>query len=140
MIFNTYLNFNGNCEEAMNFYQDVFGGEFTSYMRFKEAPKDTFVAPDFAKDWIMHCTLNASGATIMASDYFNEQEPFTQGNNFAVSISCNDEDQAFAIFNGLAENGFIMMPLETAFWGGKFGMLRDKFGVNWMVSIEDYNS
>lgn len=134
----TYLHFNGNCEEAMTFYADVLGGEITMKMRFKEAPEEVCKnIPDFAQNLIMHCTLEANGENIMASDFFNEGEEFKSGNNFAVSLNTDDEEQAVAIFNGLSEGGFVMMPLESAFWGGKFGMLRDKFGVSWMMSLND---
>ncbi|WP_428740392.1 VOC family protein [Tenacibaculum sp.] len=134
----TYLHFNGNCKEAMTFYADVLGGEITMLMQFKDAPEEVCKnIPEEAKELIMHCTLEAGNLSIMASDFFNEKEAFNKGNNFAVSINTEDEEQALSVFNGLSKGAFVMMPFEEAFWGGKFGMLRDKFGVNWMVSLEE---
>lgn len=134
----TYLHFNGNCKEAMTFYADVLGGEVTILMQFKDAPEEVCKnVPAEAMELTMHCMLEAGNIALMSSDYLNEHEAFTQGNNFAVSINTEDEDEAVAIFNGLSEGAFVMMPFEEAFWGGKFGMLRDKYGVNWMVSLEE---
>ncbi|GFD75093.1 MULTISPECIES: VOC family protein [Tenacibaculum] len=135
----TYLHFNGNCKEAMTFYADVLGGEMTMLMQFKDAPEEVCKnIPEEAMELTMHCTVEAGGFSIMGSDFLNEKEAFTKGNNFAVSINTEDEDEAVAIFNGLSSDGaFVMMPFEEAFWGGKFGMLKDKYGVNWMVSLEE---
>lgn len=80
----TYLHFNGNCEEAMNFYADVLGGEITQKMRFNEAPESDLQFPKEAMNKIMHCYLKTKDVQIMASDFVGEQ-PFQQGNNFAVS-------------------------------------------------------
>lgn len=132
----TYLQFNGNCEEAMDFYADILGAEVTQKMRFKEAPESELQFSKENMDKIMHCCLQAGSFEIMASDYVSEH-PFKQGNNFAIALDTNDENQAFAVFNGLSEKGHVLMPFEEAFWGGKFGMLVDKFGVNWMISLEE---
>ncbi|MDY0779607.1 VOC family protein [Tenacibaculum sp. IB213877] len=133
----TYLHFNGNCEEAMTFYADVLGGEITQQMTFSDAPESSLTFPEEVMDLIMHSTLVAGDLVIMASDYLNQKEEFNSGNNFAVSINSFDEDEAVTVFNGLSEGGIIFMPFEEAFWGGKFGMLRDKYGVQWMVSLLD---
>ncbi|CAL2108342.1 PhnB protein [Tenacibaculum sp. 190524A02b] len=135
---NTYLHFNGNCKEAMNFYADVLGGTITTSMLFREAPDE--VRNDFPEetlDLILHCTLEVNNFIIMASDYYSNSEPLNKGNNFAISLNTEDEEQAVAIFNGLAEEGSITMPLAETFWGGKFGMLKDKYNVNWMLSLAD---
>lgn len=135
----TYLHFNGNCKEAMTFYADIVGGELTMLMEFNDAPDDVKkYVPAEAMNLTMHCTLVAGDLTLLASDFLNSEEAFNQGNNFAVSINTEDEEEAVAIFNGLAhEGGFVLMPFAEAFWGGKFGMLKDKYGVNWMVSLEE---
>ena len=109
-------------------------------MRFEDAPENVFEAPDFAMKWIMHCTLEASGVTILASDYLNPTEKLNVGTNFAISINTKDEEEAFSIYNSLSEGGSIKMPLEEAFWGGKFGMVKDKYDVNWMISLDDDSS
>lgn len=132
----TYLHFNGNCEEAMTFYKDILGGEFSTFMRFKDTPKEVFNSPEFAQDWVMHCTLEFGGTLLMASDYLNENQPFQAGNNFAVSVNVDSIEEGQTIFNGFSEGGKVLMPFEDAFWGGKFGMVLDKFGVTWMFSSE----
>ncbi len=133
----TYLHFKGNCEEVIDFYADVLGGEITRKMYFKDAPSNVFVAPNFAKNWIMHTTLIAGDLTLMASDFLNENEELKIGNNFVININTNYENEAITIFNSLIVGGFVFMPFEIAFWGGKFGMLRDKYGVQWMISLND---
>lgn len=133
----TYLHFDGNCKEAMTYYADVLGGEITMMMQFSDAPDEICQNfPEEVMDLTMHCTLEAGDVTILASDYLNERESHLAGNNFAVSLTTHDEDEAEAIFNSLGEGGFVMMPFEEAFWGGKFGMLQDKFGIRWMMSFE----
>lgn len=127
-----YLTFDGNCEEAMLYYKEVFDGEFTVTMRYSEGPPE--YSNDKIADKIMHQTLVfGNGSELKASDSFHE--PLNKGNNFHVSIATNDEAQAVSIFNGLANNGKITMPFDNVFWGGKFGSCIDKFGVQWMVSF-----
>lgn len=128
-----YLTFNGNCEEAMLYYKQVFNGEFTVTMRYAEGPPE-YSNPEI-ENKIMHQTLTfGDGCELKASDDFNQ--PLIKGNNFHVSISANDEAQAFSFFKGLSKEGTITMPYEEVFWGGKFGSCIDKFGVQWMVSSE----
>lgn len=135
MTANTYLRFNGNCEEAMTYYADVLGGKLTEKMRFNEAPEADLQFPEEAMNLIMHASLSVSDVKIMASDSVGQ--PFSQGNNFSISLSTNDEDEAYTIFSGLSEGGEVQMPFGEAFWGGKFGMCVDKFGVSWMLSCSD---
>jgi len=132
MQLNTYLAFNGNCEEAMRFYEDVLSGEIKLMMRFSEAPPGEFPVTEEMKNQIMHCSLEFNGCTILASD--NTQS--NPGNNFSLSLGSDDEEQAVKIFNSLLEGGSIIMPFDTVFWGGKFGMLVDKFGIQWMMSTD----
>ncbi len=134
MKLNTYLTFNGTCEEAMNFYKNIFNGEFTTFMRFEDAPADAFPVADEHKNLVMHCTLEFDGATLMASDT-NEPEHLVTGSNYHLSINAS-EAQGEATFNALSNGGNIMMPYTDVFWGGKFGMLVDKFGIQWMVSSD----
>ena len=139
---NTYLNFKGNTEEAFNFYKSVFGGEFSALMRFRDVPPSEG-CPDMQiseneLDKIMHIALpiGSNGDVLMASDVpesFGER--FTPGNNFAISFSAADREEADRIFGKLAEDGKVEMPLADTFWGDYFGMLRDKFGIQWMVSF-----
>ncbi|WP_412985830.1 VOC family protein [Pontimicrobium sp. IMCC45349] len=135
MKLQSYLAFNGNCQEAINFYKDVFDAQVTTLMHFKDAPEDVMCVPDEAKNLVMHATLEFQDCLFMMSDTIDEAN-FVKGNNFSMSINVADVDEALAIFNSLKEGGMEFMPFADAFWGGKFGMLVDKFGVQWMVSSE----
>ncbi len=133
---NTYLNFNGNCEEAFNFYKSVFGGEFTYLGRFGEMPSsEDYTVPETDKNKVMHVSLPIGSSVLMGSDVGGDWAPtFKQGNNFAVSISAHSKEEADRIFSFLSADGQITMPLMDTFWGDYFGMLTDKFGINWMMS------
>lgn len=136
---NIYLNFNGNCEEAFNFYKSVLGGEFSYVGRFKDIPAQEGMPPSPAEmqDKIMHVSLPISKETIiMGSDTGGEWAPtFQQGNNFSISINTDNKEEADRLFNGLSDGGNVTMPMANTFWGDYFGMFTDKFGINWMVSF-----
>jgi PhnB protein len=138
---NVYLNFEGNCEEAFNFYKSIFGGEFSYLGRFKDMPPQEGVPPITAEEGekIMHISLPISKETsLMASDTGGEWcAKITQGNNFSVSISTDSQNEADRLFNGLSAGGQVTMPMEKTFWGSYFGMFTDKFGINWMVSFDE---
>lgn len=136
---NTYLNFNGNCEEAFNFYKSVFGGEFSYLGKFDEMPEsEEFKVPEVDKNKIMHISLPIGSSILMGSDTIGEgASSFVQGNNFSISITADSKEEADKLFNDLALNGQVTMPLENTFWGDYFGMLTDKFGINWMVSFNE---
>jgi PhnB protein len=135
---NTYLNFNGNCEEAFNFYKSVFGGEFTYIGRFGEMPEgDGYTVPEADKNKIMHVSLPIGNTVLMGSDTGGDWAPtFVQGNNFSVSINTESKEEANRLFNQLSAGGQVGMPMEDTFWGAYFGMLTDKFGINWMVNVD----
>lgn len=142
-VINPYLNFSGNCEEAFNFYKSVFGGEFVMLMRFKEVPAEEMdeehQLPASEDEKIMHVSLPVGQGTIlMGSDVPSAMGAINFGNSFSIAISTDSEAEADAVFNGLSAGGQVFMPLAKAFWGAYFGMLTDKFGVQWMVSY-DYN-
>lgn len=136
---NVYLNFNGNCEEAFLFYKSVFGGEFNYMGRFKDMPPQEGTPPltKAMENKIMHVSLPISNETmIMGSDTGDEWGPtFKQGNNFSISITTDSKEKADSLFHGLSKDGQVTMPLNTTFWGDYFGMLADKFGINWMISF-----
>lgn len=138
---NVYLNFNGNCEEAFEFYRSVFGGEFSYVGRFKDIPPgpDQGKMPPEAGEKIMHIGLPiGGGTTIMGSDTGGEWAPsFKPGNNFSISINADSKMEADRLFSGLSKGGKVTMSMAQTFWGDYFGMWEDKFGVNWMVSFNE---
>ena len=137
--FNPYLNFNGNTEEAFNFYKSVLGGDFAQVMRFKDVPgNDQIPAED--QDKIMHIALPVgNGNMLMATDVSSNMPPVTMGNNISISVSPETEEEAYKLFDGLSAGGEVMMPLAKQFWGDTFGMLKDKFGVQWMMNYSEKN-
>lgn len=140
---NTYLNFKGNTLEAFQFYQKVFGGEFTVLQRFKDMPPNQNCGPlsEGDSEKIMHVSLPIGKVnSLMGSDIPESMEHgFILGNNFSISISPDSEEQANLYFQGLSKEGTIIMPLEKVFWGSLFGMVQDKFGVHWMVNYDSQN-
>lgn len=136
---NTYLNFNGNCEAAFNFYKSVFGGEFMYMGRFGEMPNnEEYKVPEADKNKVMHVSLPIGTSVLMGSDCGGEWAPtFKQGNNFSVSVTAGSKEEADRIFNALLAGGQITMPLANTFWGDYFGMLTDQFGINWMMSYNE---
>lgn len=130
---NAYLNFQGNTEEAFNFYRSVFGTEFATVMRFKEAPGVNVADTD--KDKIMHMALPiGNGNLLMGTDMLESQgQVLKTGNNFSLSVSATSEEEALHFYNGLSAGGTIEAPYKKEFWG-YFGMFLDKFGVRWMIN------
>jgi len=135
---NIYLNFDGNCEEAFNFYRSVFGGEFDNVSRFGEMPPQEGMPPmpEEMANRIMHVSLPISeNSILMGSDTGGEWATNLKfGNNFSISVDTKDQDEADKIFSALSDGGKITMPIEKTFWDSYFGMLTDQFGINWMVS------
>lgn len=134
---NSYLNFNGDTEQAFNFYRSVFGGEFVTLQRFKDTPGGDQLPPA-EQQKIMHVALPVGGNILMGTDVGASMPHAIFGTNFSISVSPENEDEAHRLFNGLSEGGKVTMPLEKMFWGALFGMLTDKFGIQWMVNY-DYN-
>jgi PhnB protein len=139
--FQSYLIFNGNCEEAFNFYKSVFGGEFSFMGRFGDMPQEAGGGdvPEEQKNRVMHVGLEISeGTTLLGSDTGGPWESnYTQGNSYSISIAADSKEQADAYFNGLSEGGKVDMPMADTFWGDYFGSLTDKFGVNWMIGYNE---
>jgi PhnB protein len=136
---NPYLTFNGNCEEAFNFYKSVFGGEFGYIGRFKDMPADPkYPVPEDEKEKIMHVSLPISKETaLMGSDSSSSFGKATvEGNNFSISVNTDSVGEVTRIYNALVVGGTVKMPLEKTFWGAYFGMLTDQFGIHWMVNCE----
>lgn len=137
---NPYLTFPGNCEEAFNFYKSVFGGNFPYLGRFKEMPpmEGHPPMPESEGNKIMHVSLPiGKHSVLMGSDSSEAFGKATNvGNNFSVSVNATSDAEADKLFHGLSEGGHITMPIGKTFWGSYFGMLTDKFGIQWMVSHE----
>ena len=136
---NPYLNFNGNTEEAFNFYKSVFGGEFMFVQRFKDTPEAGKVPPQ-DQNKIMHISLPIGKGNLLMGTDATESMGFklTMGNNFSLSIETDSEAETTKLFNALSSGGKVTMPLAKTFWNAFFGMVTDKFGIQWMVNY-DYN-
>jgi PhnB protein len=126
----TYLTFDGNTREAMTFYAKCLGATL-HLQSFKDAKVDV---PKGHEHRIMHARLERGSAVLMASDAPPGQ--FTQGNNFFVCVDCESTPESEQLFKVLGEGGKVMMPLQDTFWGAWFGMLTDRFGVQWMFNYE----
>ncbi len=135
---NPYLNFNGNTEEAFNFYKSVFGGEFLAVMRFKDVPGCGEI-PEGEQDRIMHIALPIGGGNaLMATDALDSMgQKVTMGNNFYICLAPESKEEADRLFNGLSAEGKVEMPLQEMFWGAYYGSFADKFGVQWMVNYRN---
>lgn len=130
-----YLNFNGNCREAISYYAEVFGAEMPKIMTFSEMPEDpNFILPEEAKNMVMHARLDILGSYIMFSDVFPNM-PFTVGNNVSLSIVTDDRDAIESAYNRLKEGGNIGMELQETFWSPLYGMLEDKYGIHWQFNL-----
>ncbi len=138
-IINAYLHFKGNCEEAFNFYKSVFGGEFCYLGRFKEIPSQdgTPKISEEMENKILHISLPISKETVLMGSDTTDGEwesRYFKGNNISLQICTETKDEADRLFSSLLEGGQVVMPLVYAFWGDYFGMLTDKFGINWMIN------
>jgi PhnB protein len=133
MLLEPYLFFHGRCEEALNFYKDCLRGEIVGINRFAGSPMESQVEANF-KDKVMHASFVAGDVKFMASDGQPGSEPDGE-DDVALCLATNDAAEAERVFAALGRGGKVSMPLEEAFWGGKFGSLTDRFGVQWMVSV-----
>ncbi|MBA3829527.1 MAG: glyoxalase/bleomycin resistance/extradiol dioxygenase family protein [Taibaiella sp.] len=129
---NAYLNFNGNSEEAMNFYKNATEGTIETIQHFGDSPME--VAEDM-KSRVLHGIMKIQGSTLMFSDTMSN-DPVTFGNNFSLALDFKDDGDINRTFNALSTGGKVTMPLQDTFWGAKFGMCTDKFGVNWMFNMD----
>jgi PhnB protein len=128
-----YLNFSGRCDEALEFYQAVLGAEVEMLMRFKESPDDTpMELPAGWGEKVMHCSFRVGGSVLMASDGCGDAEAFA---GFTLSITLEDESAARVVFDALANDGNVLMPMGPTFWSSCFGMVSDRFGLSWMVTV-----
>ena len=134
---NPYINFNGNTEEAFNFYKSVFGGEFEMIIRFKDMPNPEIPISENEADKIMHIALPIGKNVLMGNDVpefmgkVNENE-----NRSKIAVSAESKEEANNIFNKLSEGGNIEVQIAESPWGSYFGMFRDKYGIEWTVDFD----
>jgi PhnB protein len=129
----TYLFFDGRCEEALDFYKKTLGATVDMLMRFKEAPDQSMVSPD-SREKIMHCAFRVGATQVLASDGRCMGKPTFQG--FALTITAKDDAEAERLFGTLGDGGEVQMPMSETFFASRFGMVADKFGASWMVLSE----
>ncbi|MEQ7802396.1 VOC family protein [Pedobacter sp. ASV1-7] len=136
-LINPHINFNGNAEEAFNFYKSVFGGEFAMIIRFKDMSSPEVPISENEANKIMHIALPIGKNILMGNDVpefmgkVNENE-----NRSKISISAESKEEADKLFNGLSLGGNVEVPIADSPWGSYFGMFRDKYGIEWMVDFD----
>jgi PhnB protein len=138
---NPYINFNGNAEEAFNFYKSVFGGEFATIMRFKDisSPEHPLTENDAQK--IMRITLPIGRNILIANDVPESMGRVSENENRSkIAISTDTKEEADKLFNGLSEGGAVEMPMAESPWGSYFAMFRDKYGIEWTVEFDPKHS
>jgi PhnB protein len=130
-----YLFFGGRCDEAIDFYRKALGAEVLILMRFKDSPEphEEGALPPGFEEKVMHVSFKIGATTLMASDGSCKGKPSFEG--FSLSIAVPDEAEADRVFAALAEGGEVRMPMEKTFWSPKFGMLTDRFGLGWMITV-----
>ncbi len=134
---NPYINFNGNAQEAFNFYKSVFGGEFASVVRFKDLESSEFPVPKNEAHKIMRIVLPIGGNTLIANDVPESMGPVSENENRSkIAISAETKEEADKLFNGLSEGGKVEMPMAESPWGTYFAMFRDKYGIEWTVEFD----
>jgi PhnB protein len=132
-----YLHFDGQCEEAFQFYQTIFGGEFITAQRYGDMPGSDKMN-DANRKRMMHISLKITPATtLMGSDIPSDDDRnFQPGTNFHICLQAETEKEANKLFQLLAKDGKVEMPMNKTFWGAYFGMAEDKFGIHWMISFQ----
>lgn len=137
---NPWINFNGNAEEAFNFYKSVFGGEFTKVTRLKDLSSPEFPVAENDANKIFFIALPIGHNLLMGNDIpegmgrVNENE-----NRSKISVRAESKEEADRLFNGLLEGGAVEMSIADSLWGSYFGMFRDKFGIEWIVEFDSKN-
>lgn len=129
-----YLSFNGNCEEALNGYQKILGGNVEVQTRYDNPAMN---APEHYKNKILHARFHFDDQSIFASDVFPGSSVNTQNNNAAMSLDIPDLEKAKQVFAELSEGGKVRVPFEKQFWGEWHGNFTDRFGINWMVNSQE---
>lgn len=139
-IINPYLYFNGNCEEAFNFYKSVFRSEFKYIGRYRDVPQAQRGIFSDGDDKIMHVSLPISSeTTLMGSDNSEIFKGSVSTSNFSLSINTDLKEEAERLFQSLSIDGKIILPINETFWGSYYGIATDKFGINWKIGFEPSN-
>lgn len=128
-----YLFFDGRCEEAIDFYRQALGAQVDMLMRFRDSPEPPIGAAPGSGDKVMHAALRIGDSVVMASDGMAGGQPEFKG--FSLSLNLGDEAEARRVFDALAQGGTVTMPLGKTFFASIFGMVGDRFGVQWMVGV-----
>jgi PhnB protein len=132
-LINAYINFNGNCREAMEFYKECLDAELT-LQPIEGSPMET-QCPTVMRDQILHATLQKDNLLLMGSD-MTGPDGFNKGNNIALSLECRTEREINRYYERLSKGGRIIHALRTEFWGAIFGVFTDKFGIRWMLNYD----
>ncbi len=136
-LINPHINFNGNAEEAFNFYKSVFGGEFAKLMRFKDMASSEYPVAENEENKIMHIALPVGKSFLMANDVPESMGRTNENENRSkISISAESKEEADKLFSGLSTDGQIEFPMCDSPWGSYFGCFRDKYGIEWMVDFD----
>lgn len=130
---NAYIGFNGACREAMTFYKDCLGGEVMFQVIGESQIASQF--PEKMKDKILHSSLTKDALLLMGTDCVGP-DGYTKGNNVALSLNCSSEEEINTFFSKLSAGGTVLDPLKQQFWGATFGVLKDKFGIGWMLNYD----
>ncbi len=136
-LINPHINFNGNAEEAFNFYKSVFGGEFAMIIRFKDMSSSEYPVPEHEAEKIMHIALPIGNNVLMANDVPERMGRVNENENRSkISVATENREEADKIFGALSVGAIVEMPIGDSPWGSYFGMLRDRFGIEWMVDFD----
>lgn len=134
---NPYINFNGNAEEAFNFYKSVFGGEFASIVRFKDLESPEFPIPEEDANKLMRIVLPIGANTLIANDVPEALGPVNENENRSkIAVNAESKEEADKIFAGLSVGGTVEMPMGESPWGTYFAMFRDRYGIEWTVEFD----
>lgn len=135
MKISPYINLNGNCAEAVAFYEKVLQAKNLGISYFGDMPDSDHPMPEEAKKRVMHAAIEFEGNTILFSDTF-PGNPYQLGDQLNIAIVSHDSERLKLIYDGLAEGGQVLMELQKTFWSPAFGMVRDQFGITWQLSAE----
>ncbi|RQO31134.1 VOC family protein [Taibaiella sp. KBW10] len=140
-LINMHINFNGNAEEAFNFYKSVFGGAFTKIVRLKDISSPEHPIAENDADKIMHIALPIGKNVLMGNDVPESMGPVNENENRSkISVTAESREEADKIFSGLSAGGAVEVPIGDSPWGSYFAMFRDKFGIEWMVDFDQGNN